>query len=264
MRVAVRGVSVWGPGLSGWAQAARVLRGEAPWVAAPVQPPPPASLPANERRRAGAVTRLALALAEDACTQAGLAPAEVRGVFASSNGDGAVLDDILRALTTPGGDVSPTRFHNSVHNTAAGYWTIGHASLAPAVALGCFDWSFGQGLLKAAAECVVEDAPVLLVAYDLPIPGPIGTARVTRDAFGCALMLVPGGTPRAGVMLDLSYQAGPIGPAKAGEQPGSTLIDGNPAASSLPLLAAIARRETGARPPVRIPCLPGHLTIEVT
>lgn len=118
------------------------------------------------------------------------------------------MDSILTALSTPGGEVSPTQFHNSVHNAPAGYWTIGHASLAPVVALGCYDWSFAQGLLKAAAECVVENAPVLFVAYDLPIPGPIGKVRITHNTFGCAFVLVPQARQGAVCKLDITHAPG--------------------------------------------------------
>lgn len=259
MRIGVRGVTVRGPGLSGWAQALRVLRGEEDWVPGPVHLPPPDCLPPNERRRSGAVTRLALLLADEACAQAGLAVSDVRGVFASSNGDGAGMDDILASLSVPDGEVSPTRFHNSVHNAAAGYWTIGHGAITPVVALGCFDWSFGHGLLKAAAECLVERKPVVLVAYDAPIPGPIGRVRVTKDIFGCALVLDAEDAASGLAVLDMSCGVGP-GEPEAERQGVYGLIDGNPAAKALPLLAALAR---GQNRRVALDGASGHLSIEV-
>ncbi|GEN16388.1 hypothetical protein NCH01_28190 [Neoasaia chiangmaiensis] len=262
MKVILRGTSVWGPGLSGWLQAAPVLRGDVGWASSPVLPPAPSCLPPNERRRCGPVTRLALALAEDACVRSGLAPAALRSVFASSNGDGGVVDDILGAVTTPGGEVSPTRFHNSVHNATAGYWTIGQGTIAPAAALGCFDWSFGQGLLKAMAECVVEDAPVLFVAYDLPIPGPIGTVRITQEAFGCALLLDPATTTNGLATLDAAYCPTAVTEDDIPLEALDRLAMGNPAARSIPLLREIARGGTGK--PLQMVCQPGILHIKVT
>ncbi|NHO57039.1 hypothetical protein GOB86_08195 [Acetobacter lambici] len=260
MRVVLQGVSVWGPGLSGWSHAARVLRGQESWEPAPVQVPPAACLPANERRRCGPLTRLAIALADEACAQAEVRLEDVRGVFASSNGDGAVVDGILSALTTPGGEVSPTQFHNSVHNAAAGYWTIGHAILSPVVALGSYDWSFAQGLLKAAAECVVENAPVLFVAYDLPIPGPIGKVRVTRNTFGCAFVLLPQAGQNAICTLDITHTAKTMTYDEVSSPQLAELARTNPAAGGLALLQRIASVQAGA---VHLASQPGTIRVEV-
>lgn len=260
MKVVLQGISVWGSGLSGWSQAARVLQGQERWEPAPMQLPPASCLPANERRRSGPLARLALAVADEACAHAGVRAADMRGVFASSNGDGAVVDSILSALSTPEGEVSPTQFHNSVHNAPAGYWTIGHGSLAPAVALGCFDWSFAQGLLKAAAECVVENTPVLFVAYDLPIPGPIGKVRVSEHSFGCALVLHPYPAPAGLCVLDVSHDPGRVAhdaPACAGLR---QLAYANPAAAGLALLQQIASAQAGE---VHLASQPGSLRVMV-
>lgn len=260
MRVVVRSASVWGRGLPGWARAAEVLRDPTLWDGVSAVAPAATHLPPNERRRAGPVTRLALAVAQEACTLAQVDPAEVSALFASANGDGGVIDTILKALCTPGGDVSPTQFHNSVHNAPAGYWTISHGSIAPATAVGGFDWSFGQGLLKAAAEAVVEAHPVLFVAYDLPIPGPIGTVRVTTETFACAMLLDPDLSAPGLASLDMTYAA----TTDEGDDPDNPalrqLAHENPAARGLALLGALARQDECC---VRVACLNGHLKIEV-
>ena len=261
MRVVVRSASVWGPGLPGWAHSVAVLRDPDLWEGEVVAPPVATALPANERRRAGPVTRLALAVAQEACALAQIEPSDISAVFSSSNGDGAVIDTILHALCTPGEDVSPIQFHNSVHNAPAGYWTISHGSIAAATALSGFDWSFGQGLLKAAAEAVAEARPVLLAAYDLPIPGPIGTVRITQEAFACALVLDP--DPDASGLATLRITYDPT--SSEGDEPENEafrkLARGNPAARGLPLLSALARQ--GAYR-VRTEGLNGPLTIEVS
>ncbi|MFS8370661.1 beta-ketoacyl synthase chain length factor [Acetobacter indonesiensis] len=261
MRVVVQGLSVWGPGLSGWPHAERVLRGEDTWQDGPVTPSPAQCLPANERRRSGPLTRLALAVAEEACQQSGLQPSSLRGVFACSNGDGAIVHSILSAITTEGGEVSPTQFHNSVHNAPAGYWTIGHHTHVPAVALGCYDWSFAQGLLKAVAECLVEKMPTVLVVYDLPIPGPIGKARVTENPFGCAFVLQPDTTQSGICVLDITYDATTTQQDEVTHPDLMKLAPTNPAARALPLLEKIASRTEGT---VKMACLPGSLSIAVT
>lgn len=262
MKVGVRGVSVWGPGLAGWVQAQACLQGKAEWTGLVQTPPPAAALAPNERRRSGPVTRLAMAVAEEACSMAGIEPSHLSVVFASANGDGGVIDGILRALTEPGGEVSPTQFHNSVHNAPAGYWTIGHGSLASAVALGCYDWSFGLGLLKAVSEAVVEQHPVLLVAYDQPIPGPVGTVRITKASFACALLLDPDLNQQTIAQLNLHYDPEGTDPSDMPTHEGlRALALGNPAARSLPLLTCLAQQLGGG---VRLACQHGHLKLDVT
>ena len=51
-------------------------------------------------------------------------PATLPSVFTSAHGDLAVNDYMSSTLATQPTAISPTRFHNSVHNAAAGYWTI--------------------------------------------------------------------------------------------------------------------------------------------
>ena len=48
--------------------------------------------------------------------------------------------------------ISPTRFHNSVHNAAAGYWTIGAHCMQAATAISAYDASFAEGLLEALMQ----------------------------------------------------------------------------------------------------------------
>ena len=262
MKISVRGVSVWGPGLAGWAQAQACLQGRAEWVDQAQIPPPAAALAPNERRRSGPVTRLAMAVAEEACALAGVKPSGLSVVFASANGDGGVIDAILKALSEPGGEVSPTQFHNSVHNAPAGYWTIGHGSIASATALGCYDWSFGLGLLKAVSEAVVEQHPVLFVAYDQPIPGPVGTVRVTKASFACALVLDPDLSQQAMAQLTLRYDPQSTERADMPAHDGlRALAMGNPAARSLSLLTCLAQSRNGS---VKVACQPGQLKIEVS
>src|SRR5205085_5133320 len=110
------------------------------------------ALPAAERRRTGAVIRLALTTGLQALANGGLSAAEVMTVFTSSGGDGQVIHEICEALASAHREVSPTRFHNSVHNAPAGYWGIATRSHAASTSLCAFDWSFAAGLLEACAQ----------------------------------------------------------------------------------------------------------------
>jgi hypothetical protein len=240
----IAGVAVLGAGLPGWAASEAALAGAAPWCAGEVVPPPPALLPPTERRRTSPAVRLALAAAAEA-TAAIADRASLETVFASSNGDGAVVGGILEALHDPAGvALSPTQFHNSVHNSAAGYWHIAVGSTAPSVSLGGHDGSAAAGLLAASMAVAARGASVLLCAYDLPLPPPLAAMRPTGPGFAAALVLRP--EPGAGTLagLSLRHVAAPAPDAPPGDAL-DALAGGNPAARALPLLRALAARRAG-------------------
>lgn len=241
IRVYVEGVGIAGPGLNEWATARAVLAGRAPYEPAPFVPPPVALLPPAERRRAGTAIRLAIGVGIEALAQSGRDPVAMAMVFTSSSGDTETVHEILCVLATDRREVSPTRFHNSVHNAPAGYWAVATGSCEPSTSLCAFDSSFSAGLLEAAAQAMVDDRPVTLAAYDLPYPEPLHRVRPIEGLFALALVLTPRPTDRTFVSLT-------IGPGRHGTA-ATPMADaglerlrlGNPAARGLPLLAAIAR-----------------------
>ncbi|MGH7122491.1 MAG: beta-ketoacyl synthase chain length factor [Acetobacteraceae bacterium] len=238
----VAGIGVCGPGLRGWAASRSVLAGSADWEAEEIAVPPTVLLAPNERRRAGLPVRLALAVAAEAIEMAGLKPHAVHGVFGSANGEGLLLHQLLWTLAENTAQVSPTEFHNSIHNAVAGYWAMGAHSRQPMTALGAGSGTFAATLLGALAELAVERSPVLMCVYDAPMPEPLAGDLVTRCAFGCALVLLPTPDPRALAHLEARWRAAP--PVQGAELPRSAalaaLSDANPAARSLRLLQAIA------------------------
>ncbi|MFC3126481.1 beta-ketoacyl synthase chain length factor [Pseudoroseomonas globiformis] len=246
----IGGVGLLGAGLPGWTASRTVLAGERAWHPEPPAIPAPAMLPATERRRASLVVRLALAAAAEAVAgQAGTADDEADDasqldtVFASGNGDGATVGAILEALTQPGGDVSPTQFHNSVHNAAAGYWGIGARSMRPSTSLGGHDDTFPLGLLQAAAQVAWTGRPVLFCACDAPMPPPLDSVRPCGPPFAVALLLRPDN--RRGASLVLRYSGDTLPGSTASASPlRLALEDGNPAARALPLLEALAGNRT--------------------
>ena len=257
-RVTIAAAAVLGPGLPGWEASKGVLSGAEPWQPGEVTLPPPALLAPTERRRTGPVVRLALAVASAAAEASGLVPSTLRPVFASANGDSITVGSILEGLTKPEGFVSPTQFHNSVHNAAAGYWSIATGSGRPATCLGCHDWSFGGALMKAVAECTAEGEPILLSVYDVPLPAPLDQKRSIGSIFGVALVLVPDGSgPRITLRwdADAATRAEPLNP---------TLRDlalTNPAARSLRLLESLAK---GGSDAFDVALLDGCLGVTIT
>jgi hypothetical protein len=206
-----------------------VLSGEQDFLAQPVPRPAVPLLPPAERRRCALTVAWALAAAQEAAAQSGLPGERFQVVFASSDGDGDILHRICSALATPAAEVSPTDFHNSVHNAAPGYWSIGAHSSAPSTAICAYDGSFAAGLLEAACQVQVDARPVLLVAVDLPFPPPLAAHRPVKHGFAAAIALEPG----SGLEVQLDDGAPSASPLPA--------FDGNAAAACLPLLRALAR-----------------------
>ena len=114
-------------------------------------------LPANERRRSTVGVRWALHVAQEAMAQSRLDPRDVATVFASSGGEMGVLDQLCRALATTERIISPTLFHQSVHNTAAGYWGIATSCQQSSTALSCYDDSWTWETLGLSRTQTLRD-----------------------------------------------------------------------------------------------------------
>jgi hypothetical protein len=201
--------------------------------------PQPQCLPGTERRRTPASVKLALAVGLEATGHAGADPAQLAAVFASSGGDAQNCHEICEALAGSERLISPTRFHNSVHNAAAGYWGIATGSSAPATALAAYDASFAAGLLEALTQVHTERVPVLLIAYDAVHPEPLRQARPITEAFAAALLLAPEGSGGARAHLRVRFSDAPVTALADAEL--EALRRGVPAARGLPLLAQLAR-----------------------
>lgn len=240
IRLHVEGIGLCGPGLAGWAGSVPVLAGQAAYEPALVVIPPADLLPPNERRRAPRIVKLALAVGTEAFAAAGRAPVETASIFASSGGDGETIHEILDTLASPRRELSPTRFHNSVHNVAAGYWNIATGAKAPATSLCAYDGSFAAGLLEAGAQAAALGKTVALIAYDIPYPAPLAAARPISAIFGVALLLSPVRSPASRACIELALAPQPGMPTPAGGPALEALRRNVPAARCLPLLEALA------------------------
>jgi hypothetical protein len=240
MRVFVEGVGLLGPGLASWREGREVLAGRAPYAHAPTAVPASELLPPAERRRAGIPVKLALAVGREAFVAAGRDPAATPAVFTSSSGDGEILHRICETLATPQREVSPTSFLNSVHNVAAGYWSIATQCREASTSLCVYDASFTAGLLETATQVAVEHGPVALIAYDQPYPEPLRTARPVGEKLAVALVLAPQATPRTLARLEVEFVARAASETGMPDRALEAVRLANPAARSLPLLAALA------------------------
>lgn len=237
LRVHVEGVGVWSPQLASFDALRRLLDGQA--LEEPAARPAAAALSVNERRRAPESVLVAIEAASQAIAMSGRNANGLACVFASAYGDQATTDYMCRVLADAPTELSPTRFHNSVHNASAGYWTIATDCRAPSSAACAGHASFGAALLEAAACACADRRPVLLVCSDTAGMGPLGELIDCRIAFGCALVLSP--FPGAAALpLNLSLVAQTSGETPL-PQPCKDWMRDNPSAASLPLLAMLAR-----------------------
>lgn len=236
----ITGIGLRGPGLAGYATSASMLAGRSAHVDAPTVLTAPTALPPAERRRVGKGVKIALEVGFEALVQSGLDASTVPSVFTSSSGDGDNCDAICRALADDR-LISPTRFHNSVHNAPSGYWGIASGSMAPSTSLCAYDDSFAAGLDDAMTQLAGGIDAVLLVAYDAPYPEPLHAARPTPDSFGVALVLAREAGPHALARIEL-------GSATHDGTTATVMNDATleryratiPSARALPLVAAIA------------------------
>ncbi len=239
----VDGIAVLGPGLPDWPATRAILAAEKCYTPAATILPAVAVLPPAERRRTGRAVRLAIAVGLEASAHAGIDPRSLPTVFASSGGDGENCHEICAALASSERSISPTRFHNAVHNAPAGYWSIATHAIASSTVLCAYDGSFAAGLLEAAAQVAIYRLPVLLIAYDTGYPSPLREKRPILDAFGVALVLAAERQERSIAQLQASLSDRPAD--RVADHEMEILRTGVPAARALPLLERIARRDSG-------------------
>jgi Beta-ketoacyl synthase, N-terminal domain len=250
--VKVIGVGLLGPALPDWATAQTLLRDPSQWQRQATVIPAPSRLPAAERRRAGNVIKASIAVADEALTACGLSASALPTVFTSSTGDPLNCHLLCEALATTERMVSPTRFTNSVHNAAAGYWHIAAQSRQPSTSLAAFDASFAAGLLEAAVQVHSTNAPVLLVACDVPYPQPLHALRPVEDVMAIALVLAPASSNGRALRIEMTHGDAPI--TRCTDAAFEALRVGIPAARALPLLQALI---SGAPDTVLLDGLPG-------
>ena len=163
----VNGMGLWSPGLPDLAA----------WAAG--RPDPGALTPATSlfppalKRRASLLTRAVADAAVQAAREGGADLAQVPTVFASAYGEIATTLEMLEQMATEAeGLPSPTRFHNSVHNTSAGYLSIASSNRSFSTSLAAGPRSFAAGVVETSALLEERGGDLLLVAFDEPPPRP--------------------------------------------------------------------------------------------
>jgi hypothetical protein len=170
---------------------------------------------------------------------AGCEPSRLPCVFASALGDVATTDAICATLASEPLQMSPTRFHNSVHNAAVGYWTIAAQCRAPSSAIAAADGSFAAGLLEATVQAHADATPVLFAAYDIAASGALVDVVDNSAPFATALVIRHERGPHTRASLHLRHTADASG-SSAVAPALAELAATNHIAAALPLFAALA------------------------
>jgi hypothetical protein len=241
LTVYIDGIGFWAPGIPDWSSMLRVIESDDFVMPETSARPSPSALPPTERRRAPEPVLIASEVAGQACAMAGRDPSTLACVFTSMHGDLTITDAMCATLAADPRELSPTRFHNSVHNAAAGYWTVAAHCHATATAISAGRCSFAAGLFEAALEVHSENESVMLSAYDIAAQGPLAEVAPSALPFATAFVLSP--TRSAGSLASLSLKP-KRHEGTATEVPRSlTPLLGNPmAAQALPLLVALAQK----------------------
>ena len=188
--VDVVGIGAWSEFFPDWGALQQGLNG-GPW--ADGHKLVPELLPATLRRRAPQTVKLAVEVMHQATSMAGLEADSVGVVFASSMSDMQTTDRICHTLAEHPELISPTQFHNSVHNAATGYWSIITKSHEPANAICAHDHSPFMALLEAAIQCADENQPMLVVSQEVEAPLPFSSICANRNPCAAALLISPEG-----------------------------------------------------------------------
>lgn len=255
MDLFLEGIGLCAEGLPNWADGRSVLAGTLPYHAAAIVMAASPLLPPAERRRTTDSVKLAMTVGTEATAHAGARAEDIMSVFTSSGGDGKIITAILEVLASAEREVSPTRFHNSVHNAPAGYWSIATGCREASTSICAYDFSFVAGLLEAATRAFTEQQATVLVAYDLPYPPALDACRAIAAPFGTALVMSPWPTEATLAALSIRLMEGLTGETVLNDPELEALRLGVPAARALPLLTAIAR---GATEDIIVPYVAGN------
>lgn len=239
--MAILGYGLWTAGYA--APSAYVARAHDPGV----KEPRADLLPTRLRRRTSLLTRMAAEVVGQAIAGAGVQLADLAIVFGSVYGEiQATVELLAQMVDEPGALLSPTKFHNSVHNTATGYLSIATGSHVGSTAIGAGPSTLAYGLVEAATTLDVVEGPVLLVIGEESLPPPLAGASAYPPLAAALLLGAPGrspGRPRIR-LLQIESEVGdreirPLPAAPAG------LAD-NPCAPVLGLVESLTRGDRGA------------------
>lgn len=145
-------------------------------------------IPAMKRRRMNHQCKMAISSALDAVSQQALDSANC--VFASQHGELARSTKIIHSMIDSG-EISPTDFSMSVHNTALGLMSILSKNKQPGTSIAAGDDTFGYGFLEACLQLQAEpDKPVLYVYFDEILPETLEAFDIDNAGSRCIALVL--------------------------------------------------------------------------
>lgn len=136
--------------------------------------PDPSLLPTRLRRRTSPLTRVVAGCLRDLAAQTGLDLRTTALVHGSALGELKVTVDLLTALHRDDGLLSPTAFHNSVHNTPMGYVSIATANRDVSTSIAAGESTTAMALLEATCLLQCGTSNVAVIVADEALPDPLG------------------------------------------------------------------------------------------
>ena len=228
----VRGVGLWSPGYAGldaWLENKRDPS---------VTKAPAALLEGALGRRATPLTRMAVEVFEQAAHGGRLDTSTLRSVWANAHGEHSAAIRLLEMMPRGEGKVSPTHFHNSVHNTASGYASIASHNAAISTTLTGGTELVASALLEAWSLAQSSGAPVALVWADEVLRPPFAKSDIP-EPLALALLLDP--QPEGALAALESLRRDTAVPALPQHEHFGRLHVG----AALPLVEAVAKGERG-------------------
>jgi hypothetical protein len=227
----VRGVGLWTPG---YPSPLAWCSGEAD----PEATKPSASLLEGPlRRRATPLTRMGIEVLQQVAAIGKADLATIPSVWATAHGEHSAAIALLGMMQRGEGKLSPTKFHNSVHNTASGYASISSGNCAPSTTL-----TGGAELVASAfieAACMLDefDRDIAMVLADEPLLPPFDRADAST-ALAIALLLSPRADGAFAMLSDVRRDA--VAPVKHHALFGSLHVS-----AGLPLIERIVEGRGG-------------------
>jgi hypothetical protein len=243
LRARVLGFGLWMPGFpdpASWLSGQPVAGADIPSASGPN-----AAAQAKLRRRSSLLVNMVADVATQASDQAGVPLSRVRIVVGSAFGELATLVEMLDERERDG-LLSPLRFQNSVHNSAAGQLSIAHRNKTPAMSLAAGNDTVAMVLLEAMTLLALGSDEVLAIVGDEPLPPAMWPGH-HPSAVSAALVLardtdthIADAAPRTRAILEDLRQVRAAS-ASADRPQG---VDG-PCTAILPLIAALAQERSG-------------------
>lgn len=126
------------------------------------------AIPAMMKRRMSTISKLAVQVASELTQESKVDFV----IFASRHGELERSTSLLKEIQR-GQPASPTAFSQSVHNTAAGLFTIANSMQVPATSLAACEDTFHCALTEASIFLDEhKNSQVLVVDFDAPLPHP--------------------------------------------------------------------------------------------